>query len=264
MTEVIAKTEALPVAEQTNGLMRMIEQVCMNPEMDVNKLEKMLDMQERVLDRQSEQQFQIDMAQMQAELPVVERSGAIEVKGVVRSKYARFEDINKAALPIMQKYGFSITFETQQAAEYINIIGVLRHKSGHKQSTQLQIPYDDSGSKNKVQAVGSSVSYGKRYVMTALLNITTAGDDDDGQTAVPSMDLRAHNFAMQANLDNIFAIKTFLANGDTKKAVRIWVEDISSDDKKALWVAPTDGGVFRTEERAALQKTSVLRDKQSN
>ena len=259
MNEVSTTQNNLPVAEQTNGLVRMIEQVCMNPEMDVNKLEKMLDMQERVLDRQAEQQFQIDMAKMQAELPVIDRNGAIQVKGVVRSKYAKFEDINKAALPIMQKYGFSITFETQQANEYINVIGVLRHRSGHKQSTQLQIPYDQSGAKNAVQAVGSSVSYGKRYVMTALLNITTSGDDDDGQSAVPSLDLRAHNFAMQKNLDSIFAIKTFIANGDNLSAVKIWIQDIPQEDKHALWVAPSNGGVFRTDEREILQKTSILK-----
>jgi len=39
---------------------------------------------------------------------------------------------------------------------------------------------DTSGSKNGVQAVASSVSYGKRYTAGLLLNITTTGEDDDG------------------------------------------------------------------------------------
>ena len=41
------------------------------------------------------------------------------------------------------------------------------------------LPLDTSGSKNGVQAVGSTVSYGKRYAICALLNIST-GDDTDG------------------------------------------------------------------------------------
>jgi len=49
----------------------------------------------------------------------------------------------------------------------------------------MTLPLDNSGSKNAVQAVGSSVSYGKRYVMAALLNITTRGEDDDGNAAAP-------------------------------------------------------------------------------
>ncbi|WP_185835578.1 ERF family protein [Pseudomonas aeruginosa] len=42
---------------------------------------------------------------------------------------------------------------------------------------------DTSGNKNAVQAVASSVSYGKRYTAGALLNFTTHGEDDDAFTA---------------------------------------------------------------------------------
>ena len=37
--------------------------------------------------------------------------------------------------------------------------------------------------KNAVQAIGSSVSYGKRYTASLLLNLTTRGEDDDGTAA---------------------------------------------------------------------------------
>jgi hypothetical protein len=45
------------------------------------------------------------------------------------------------------------------------------------------MPSDTSGSKNAVQAIGSTVTYGKLYTFCALLNIAT-GEDDDAQTAV--------------------------------------------------------------------------------
>ncbi len=245
-----------PAVEQTTGLISMIEKVCMNPEMDVEKLEKMLDMQERILDKQAQQQFQVDMAAMQAELPVIEKSGEINIRGVVQSRFAKFEDINRAVLPVLQKYGFSFTFETQQATGYVNVIGVLRHKSGHKESTQLQIPLDTSGSKNVVQAVGSSVSYGKRYVMSALLNITTTDDDDDGQSAVPSIDLFAHNLALQKHFDTIVAAKELMANNHVRKAIDLIKQDIPEEDQRALWVAPTKGGIFTTLERQQMQEPS--------
>jgi hypothetical protein len=41
------------------------------------------------------------------------------------------------------------------------------------------MPIDTSGSKTSVQGIGSTVSYGKRYTLCALLNIST-GDDTDG------------------------------------------------------------------------------------
>jgi hypothetical protein len=59
--------------------------------------------------------------------------------------------------------------------------GVLAHRDGHSEQTELSLPTDTSGSKNAVQAVGSSTSYGKRYTAFALLNITSTGEDDDGQ-----------------------------------------------------------------------------------
>ena len=254
MTEITNANDQSPVSEQTSGLINMIEKVCLNPEMDVEKLERMLDMQERILDKQSAQQFQFDLAAMQAELPEIEQKGEIKFKGIVQSRFARFEDINRAVLPILQKYGFSFTFETQQANNYVNVIGVLRHKSGHKESTQLQIPLDTSGSKNAVQAVGSSVSYGKRYVMSALLNITTTHDDDDGQAAVPSVNLYAHNIAVQRNFDAIVSAKELMANDEVLRAIALIKQDVTEEDQIALWVAPTNGGIFTTLERQKMKE----------
>src|SRR5690606_4042351 len=57
--------------------------------------------------------------------------------------------------------------------------GVLLHKAGHREETTIKLPADSSGNKNAVQAVASSVSYGKRYAAGALLNLTSHGEDDD-------------------------------------------------------------------------------------
>lgn len=252
----VQTTDKLPATEQTSGLIRMIEQVSINPEMDVNKLEKLLDVQERILDRQAEQEFQAAMAAMQADLPIVERNGEIKVQGQVRSRFAKFEDINRACLPVLQRHGFSITFETNQGQGFVAVIGVLRHSSGHKESTMLQIPLDTSGSKNSVQAVGSSVSYGKRYVMSALLNINTTDDDDDGVAAVPAVDLFAHNMAVQKHIDTIYRAKELMANNQVREAIALLQQDIPRPEMDALWVAPTKGGIFTTEERTKMQQPS--------
>ena len=246
----------------TGGVLQVIEKVCSNPDMDVEKLEKMLDMQERILDKQAEQSFQIALSQMQAEMPVIEKNGEIKVGNQVRSKFAKFEDINRQVLPVLQKFGFSITFQTNQAQDAIHVVGVLRHKDGHKESTMLPIPLDTSGSKNAVQAIGSSVSYGKRYVMCALLNITSTDDDDDGVAAVPAIDLYAHNVAVQKNFDTICAIKEAVANERYATAYNLGQQDITVEDQSALWVAPTKGGIFTTKEREALQKGLSMGDKE--
>ncbi len=53
------------------------------------------------------------------------------------------------------------------------VVGVLRHEAGHKEEAELVLPADLSSGKNPVQAVGSSLSYGQRYVAKLLLNLAS-------------------------------------------------------------------------------------------
>ncbi len=57
----------------------------------------------------------------------------------------------------------------------------LSHTGGHSEETTVRLPLDLSDGKSGVHAVGSSTSYAKRYAASALLNLTSAGEDDDGQ-----------------------------------------------------------------------------------
>jgi hypothetical protein len=59
------------------------------------------------------------------------------------------------------------------------VTGVLA-RSGHREETTITLQHDSTGSKNPVQAVGSTNSYGKRYTAFLLLNIVSRGEDDDG------------------------------------------------------------------------------------
>jgi hypothetical protein len=175
--QVVERDNLAPaVTSETGAIMAMIERVAMSPDADIEKLERMLQMQERVLDRNAKQAFTADLAAMQAELPLVGKAG----RGHNQAKYAKLEDINEAIRPTLQKYGFAVTFRTTQSDKSVTITARLSHKMGFSEETDLTLPLDTSGSKNAVQAVGSTVSYAKRYAICALLNIST-GDDTDGK-----------------------------------------------------------------------------------
>lgn len=167
--------EITAAQQHENALISVIERVASNPEADIAKLEKMLDMQERVLNRNAAQAFAADMAAMQAEMPRV-----FKLANSHNGSYARLEDINDALRPTLQKFGFCVTFRiNQQGLESVTVTAVCSHKLGHSETASMTLPLDKSGSKNAVQAIGSTVSYGKRYAMCALLNIST-GDDTNG------------------------------------------------------------------------------------
>lgn len=183
----VAKIEQPSQALTTQGgnaaLLQVIERAASNPEVDIDKMERLMAMHERALERQAKAAYAEALAQMQDELPAIAERGKAIVNGAVRYTFSLWEDINTAIKPILKKHGFALSFRTD-CSEGIEVTGVLSHKDGHSESTSIKLPADASGSKNAVQAVASSVSYGKRYTAGALLNLTSHGEDDDAYGAL--------------------------------------------------------------------------------
>lgn len=174
---------AAPIVSESTAIVAMIERAARDPNVDIDKMERLLQMQERVIDRQSKAAYAAALAQMQPELPVICERGKIKVGNETRSTYALWEDINEAIKPVLAAHGFAISFRTGRQEDKIVVTGILSHREGHSEETTMHLPIDTSGSKNNVQAVGSSTSYGKRYTASALLNLTSRGEDDDGRAA---------------------------------------------------------------------------------
>ena len=179
-----AQETAPVVAQESANIMQVIGRAAADPNTDVDKLERLLVMYERLEANKAKAAYAAALAELQPELPVIEERGVIRNRqGEVQSTYALWEDVNEAIKPVMQRHGFAISFRTATDANSITVTGVLSHRAGHSEETAITLPADTSGSKNAVQAVASSVSYGKRYTSGALLNYTSTGEDDDGQAA---------------------------------------------------------------------------------
>lgn len=139
--------------------------------------------EERELERVARVAFASAFAAMAPTLPVIQQNGRIAIGDEVVSTYALWEDINDAIRPVLASNGFALSFRTGQDAEAVIVTAVLTHVGGYSDQTTLRLPPDPGTSRNSVQAVGSSISYGKRYTACALLNITSRGEDDDGRAA---------------------------------------------------------------------------------
>lgn len=172
------------VASYSASLIDVIAQAARDPNVDIDKMERLIAMQERVQGRDAQTQYYAALAEMQPNLPIIDERGGIKDRaGNIQSTYALWEDVNEAIRPTLAQHGFSLSFRVSRAEGEIVVTGILAHRGGHREETTLALPTDTSGSKNAVQAVGSSTSYGKRYTAFALLNITTTGEDDDGNKA---------------------------------------------------------------------------------
>lgn len=190
-------TEVVPVADppqtgvvvstDATSLMAVITRAASDPSTDVDKLERLMAMYERITDRNAKAAYAGALAEMQPKLPVInERGGITNRDNQVQSRYAKWEDINDAIRPLLHEHGFALSFRIGRADGTVSVTGVLSHSAGHSEETTLELPVDTGPGRNAVQAVGSSVSYGKRYTAIALLNITSRYQpdrDDDGRNA---------------------------------------------------------------------------------
>lgn len=181
-------------ATASDAFLTMVREVALAPNLDTDKLNALLGMQERVMDRQARQAFDDAFAKMSPHLPTIDRKGKIEVRakdqrgdrtGAITQStpYPKWEDVREAVVPVLTRFGFAIRFKTGKTPEgLVKVVGIL---SGHgwREESDVDLQHDSSGSKNNVQAVASSVSYGKRIVAGALLNFVSRGEDDDGNAA---------------------------------------------------------------------------------
>lgn len=161
----------------------LFERLARDESVPVEKLEKLIELQERIIAHQAKAAFDAAFAEMQGEIPIISERGEIWVKEELRSRFARLEDILEVATPIMQRHGFGLRFRAGEpsAPGKIKRIGILTHRAGHSEQDEFECKADDSGGKNDVQSIGSTRSYAQRYITISLLNIVTRGQDDDGQ-----------------------------------------------------------------------------------
>lgn len=208
MSKASERKELAPVSEAT-ALISVIERAARDSSVDIDRMERLLQMHERLVERQAKASYAAALARLQPKLPIIEERGAIKNNsGAVQSRYALWEDIVGIITPLLASEGFSLSFRTGNKDGKIQVTGVLTHQEGHSEDTTLDLPADTSGSKNAVQAVASSVSYGKRYTAGALLNLRTGEIDDDGRAAGAAPPLSAEQIAnLEALMTEVAADK---------------------------------------------------------
>jgi hypothetical protein len=163
------------------GLLTFIERAARDPQFDVNKFSILLDRQEALIRQQQLSAFNTSYAAMQGEIKAAQRSG---MNPIFRNPYAKLEDLDKAARTIYSKHGFSIRFgaEDHPKADWIYITLTLAHDGGHSEKSRLPGPMDMARQRTAIQAVGSTVTYLRRYLMQMVLNLVATNDptDNDG------------------------------------------------------------------------------------
>ena len=200
MSAVAERPNTVPATNEGGAIVSMIERLVSDPNIDVGKLEKMLDMQERILNRNAEMAFNESMTEAQSKMKSV--AADCENKQT-RSVYASYAALDRALRPIYTEHGFAMSFDTADGpADYVRVVCHVSHRAGHSRKYHVDMPADGKGAKGgdvmtKTHAVGAGMSYGMRYLLKMIFNVAVGEDDVDGNHAVPviseqqAADLRA-------------------------------------------------------------------------
>ncbi len=186
----IAKQQPTAVAEVVDvatpsSMLEVIARVASDPSVDIEKFDRLMQMHERLTERQSRQAYAVAMNDAQAAMRPVSKDAA---NPQTKSRYASYGALDNALRPIYTAQGFSLSFYQGDGAptDCVRVACKVAHRDGHEEHPHIDMPADGKGAKGgdvmtKTHATGSAFTYGQRYLLTMIFNIAKA--DDDGNAA---------------------------------------------------------------------------------
>ncbi len=192
-TALVEKQSSLPAsadrpdqAGSTAAVLDMIVRAATNPDVDVVKMERLMAMHDKIVERAHEGEFNRAMASAQATMRPV---AADANNPQTRSKYASYAALDRMLRPVYTKHGFALSFDTGDSAleNHVRVLSYVSHQSGFTRTYHVDMAADGKGAKGgdvmtKTHALGSAFTYGQRYLLKMIFNVAI-GDDDDGNKA---------------------------------------------------------------------------------
>jgi hypothetical protein len=93
-----------------------------------------------------------------------------------KSRYADLAEIRDTVTPALSRHGLAVVQGTETDGSAIVVVTRLIHKTGQWIESRFPISYD------KPQTMGSAITYGRRYLLSAICAIS-ADEDDDANAA---------------------------------------------------------------------------------
>ena len=174
MSELIEQEDRAPVISGGNiSTPADLIRVAIQTGTDVAQLERLMDMQLKWDANEARKAYVKAVSAFRSEAPTIARTSKAH-----NSKYAKIDQITETVNPLLAKHGLSFSWSTEQN-ETITVHCDVTHVDGHSQRVSLSAAPDGSGSKNAIQAIGSTVSYLQRYTLLSALGLATGEMDND-------------------------------------------------------------------------------------
>lgn len=153
-------------------------------------LEKLVALQERMEKRQAEKDFIDALAQFRAACPPVKKNKTANIKTESGSSYsyvyAELDEIARVVDPILEKFGFSYTWNTTATEKSITVECILRHRAGHSTSSTFTVPVESRSGMSPQQKYGAASTFAQRRSLGNVLGLTTTDKDTDTAAVDPT------------------------------------------------------------------------------
>lgn len=153
---------------------------------DMAQIEKFMDLADRWDATQARKAFVQAMTDFKSEPLKILKDKHVKFttqKGVTEYDHATLASVVETVVQGMAKHGLSHRWTVTQA-DRITVTCVITHQLGHSESVALTASADDSGGKNNIQSVASTITYLQRYTLMAACGLAARDQqDDDGRGA---------------------------------------------------------------------------------
>lgn len=176
-----------PSSNVTEAIFNMLQVASASKNADPKYLSEMLNVWKERAAIQAKCDFDEAFAAVKSKLPTIVKNNEVTFNGKSSYQYEDLASISKAIDNILSAHGLSYRFHTSSTADSVTVTCKLSHVSGHTEENSLTGPYDRTGAKNPVQALGSTVSYLQRYCLKSALGLAAAKDNDANIELAPKM-----------------------------------------------------------------------------
>jgi len=166
--------------------------VAVDKDLDIDKLEKLMNMQTEWEAKEARKSFFKAMAKFQGSCPIIKKK-----KAGHNCKYAPIGDIQTQVKALITKCGLSYRFEQSWNENILTLSCIVSHLDGHSETVTMVAEVDGSGSKNPIQGRASSVTYLTRYTFTGSFGIATADEDMDGRLPEEFQEPKPENYPQE-------------------------------------------------------------------
>ena len=185
-------TDKITVAENGSPEITDLMRVAVEKGADVETLERLVGLYERVADRNAAAEFTDAIRSFQEQCPPIPHDGEASFStrsaGKMQYTYSTLNQIRLTVNPILHSLGLSYTWDSEVVDKFVRVTCEVSHTAGHSHSASFMAPVDErNNALSGAQHYAGTLTFAKRHSLIQALGITTADEDNDAAISVETI-----------------------------------------------------------------------------